>query len=103
VVQGVNWMGYVAVATDEGAARLGRRDVVVAWRGTIRNLEWVNDLDFTPASAAPVLGSATAAHPLAMVHRGFLSVYTSRNANSKFNKTSAAPETRQAVNIFSTI
>jgi hypothetical protein len=36
-----------------------------------------------------VLGTAAAAHPLAMVHRGFLSVYTSRNANSKFNKASA--------------
>lgn len=84
-----NWMGYVAVATDEGAAALGRRDVVVAWRGTVRSLEWVNDLDFTPVPAAPVLGSAAAAHPRAMVHGGFLSLYTSSNASSKYNKLSA--------------
>ena len=84
-----NWIGYVAAATDEGAARLGRRDIVVAWRGTMRNLEWVDDLDFTPVPAAPVLGAAAAAHPLAMAHRGFLSVYRSSNANSKFNKSSA--------------
>ena len=84
-----NWIGYVAAATDEGAARLGRRDIVVAWRGTMRNLEWANDFDFTPVPAAPVLGSAAAAHPLAMAHRGFLSLYRSSNANSKFNKFSA--------------
>ena len=84
-----NWIGYVAAATDGGAARLGRRDIVVAWRGTMRNLEWANDFDFTPVPAAPVLGAAAAAHPLAMAHRGFLSVYRSSNANSKFNKSSA--------------
>ncbi|XP_066360601.1 phospholipase A1-II 7-like [Miscanthus floridulus] len=84
-----NWMGYVAVATDEGVAALGRRDILVAWRGTMRSLEWVNDFDFTPVPAAPVLGSATAANPAALVHRGFLSVYTSSNPDSKYNQTSA--------------
>jgi hypothetical protein len=84
-----NWMGYVAVATDKGVAALGRRDILVAWRGTMRSLEWVNDFDFTPVSAAPVLGSAAAANPAALVHRGFLSVYTSSNPDSKYNQTSA--------------
>jgi hypothetical protein len=84
-----NFIGYVAVATDEGAAALGRRDIVVAWRGTVKSMEWSHDLDITPASAAPVLGSAASSHPLALVHHGFLSLYTSSNADSKFNKTSA--------------
>lgn len=92
-----NWMGYIAVATDEGVAALGRRDIVVAWRGTMENLEWVNDFDFTPVSAAPVLGSAAAANQFAMVHRGFLSVYTSSNANSKYNQTSARDQVLEEV------
>jgi hypothetical protein len=41
----------------------------------------------TPAGS--VLGSAASKHPLAMIHNGFLSLYTSSNAESKFNKTSA--------------
>nr|BAJ95995.1 predicted protein [Hordeum vulgare subsp. vulgare] len=84
-----NWMGYVAVATDEGAAKLGRRDIVVAWRGTVQNMEWVNDLDFVPVPAAPVLGSAASQNRLAVVHHGFLSMYTSSNKSSEFTKTSA--------------
>lgn len=84
-----NFMGYVAVATDAGVAALGRRDIIVVWRGTLRDLEWINDFDFTPVSAAPVIGTAAADNPLAMVHRGFLSIYTSSNANSTYSKASA--------------
>ena len=84
-----NWMGYVAVATDEGVAALGRRDIVVAWRGTVESLEWVNDLDFTPTSAAPVLGPAAKDNGGAVVHHGFLSVYTSSDEDSKYNQASA--------------
>ncbi|GFP79524.1 phospholipase a1-iigamma [Phtheirospermum japonicum] len=81
-----NWMGYVAVATDEGKIVLGRRDILVAWRGTIEQAEWAKDFDFPLVPASEVLGRVS---DRARVHRGVLSIYTSRNERSKFNKTSA--------------
>ncbi|CAN6289104.1 unnamed protein product [Urochloa humidicola] len=92
-----NFMGYVAVATDEGAAAAGRRDIVVAWRGTARPMEWGNDALCVQAPAALLLGPAAAVHPWAMVHWGFLSLYTSTNAHSKFNSTSARDQVLEEV------
>ncbi|XP_030519453.1 phospholipase A1-II 1-like [Rhodamnia argentea] len=97
-----NWMGYVAVSTDEGKAALGRRDIMVAWRGTIQPLEWANDFDFLLTPATKILGdtdsdtdtAADAAEDdvntfIPKVHSGFLSVYTSEDPRSKFNVSSA--------------
>ncbi|CAI8591033.1 unnamed protein product [Vicia faba] len=82
-----NWIGYVAVATDEGKKALGRRDIVVAWRGTIQTLEWIEDLEFWLVSAPKVFGHDNVVDP--KVHQGWYSIYTSENQESPFNKTSA--------------
>lgn len=82
-----NWMGFVAVATDDGKLALGRRDIVVAWRGTIRALEWVNDLDFTMVSGPEIFGVNSDNDP--KIHQGWYSIYTSTDQRSPYNKTSA--------------
>uniref|UniRef100_A0A175YLV2 Phospholipase A1 n=2 Tax=Daucus carota subsp. sativus TaxID=79200 RepID=A0A175YLV2_DAUCS len=80
-----NWIGYVAVATDEGKEALGRRDIVIAWRGTIRTLEWVNDFEFVLVSTPKLFGNDVDAK----VHKGWHSIYTSDDPRSQFNKSSA--------------
>ncbi|KAM3284979.1 hypothetical protein P3S67_023778 [Capsicum chacoense] len=37
------WIGFVAVATDEGKVALGRRDILIAWRGTLTQSEFARD------------------------------------------------------------
>uniref|UniRef100_A0ACD5T7A9 Uncharacterized protein n=1 Tax=Avena sativa TaxID=4498 RepID=A0ACD5T7A9_AVESA len=78
------WIGYVAVATDKGAVALGRRDIVVAWRGTVERPEVAKDLAFGCVSAAKVLQGSSADNKFrcARVHGGFLSVYTASDPDN---------------------
>ncbi|XP_010278159.1 PREDICTED: phospholipase A1-Igamma1, chloroplastic-like [Nelumbo nucifera] len=82
-----NWMGYVAVSNDDTSARLGRRDIAVAWRGTVTRLEWVADLmDFLrPVSADKI----PCPDPNAKVESGFLDLYTDKDDKCRFCKFSA--------------
>ncbi|KAI3711218.1 hypothetical protein L2E82_41140 [Cichorium intybus] len=69
-----SWIGYVAVCNDEEEiARLGRRDLVIAYRGTATCLEWVENLRATLTS---VPNDVAGGRKRAMVQKGFLSLYT---------------------------
>ncbi|KAE8770705.1 phospholipase A1-II 6-like [Hordeum vulgare] len=78
-----NWAGYVAVAGAEEASRVGHRDVVVVWRGTMAAEEWFMNLrtSFVPFD--------TAAGDGAMVAEGFHTLYTSSNAGDSYGARSA--------------
>ncbi|GER43213.1 alpha/beta-Hydrolases superfamily protein [Striga asiatica] len=81
------WIGYVAVCHDpREISRLGRRDVVVAFRGTATGLEWVENLR---ATLSPLHFN----NPQS-VESGFLSLYTS---GSEKNRPSLRELVRQEI------
>ncbi|KAJ4972391.1 hypothetical protein NE237_005490 [Protea cynaroides] len=79
-----NWMGYVAVSTDEEQVkRLGRRDIVIAWRGTVTYLEWITDLK-------DILHPAGFTNdPSIKIEKGFYDLYTKKENNCKYCSFSA--------------
>jgi hypothetical protein len=80
-----NWMGYIAVTTDEEEIkRLGRRDIVVAWRGTVTYLEWISDLK-------DILRPAKFRNddPSIKIESGFYDLYTEKEDNCKYCSFSA--------------
>ncbi|KAM3199429.1 phospholipase A1-Ialpha2, chloroplastic-like [Capsicum annuum] len=74
------WIGYVAISSDEETKRLGRRDVLIAFRGTITNPEWIANLMST---LSPARLDPNDPRPEVKVEAGFLSLYTS-NEGEKF-------------------
>lgn len=83
-----NWMGYVAVSDDEETRRIGRRDILVAWRGTVVPCEWFEDFQ----SKLDPIGQGEA-----KVEHGFLSIYTSKSDSTRYNKSSASEQVMREV------
>lgn len=89
-----NWIGYVAVSSDSAARSTGRRDIFVAWRGTIRDLEWRNVLEPDLVSIKPLLQVNTTRGDddddhTPKVMKGWYTIYTTSDPKSPFNKSSA--------------
>ncbi|CAD5319955.1 unnamed protein product [Arabidopsis thaliana] len=83
-----NWMGYVAVSDDETSRnRLGRRDIAIAWRGTVTKLEWIADLKdyLKPVTENKI----RCPDPAVKVESGFLDLYTDKDTTCKFARFSA--------------
>ncbi|CAK9165354.1 unnamed protein product [Ilex paraguariensis] len=49
------WIGYVAVSSSNEVRRIGRRDIVITFRGTVTNPEWIANImsSLTPARLDP--------------------------------------------------
>ncbi|KAK9692328.1 hypothetical protein RND81_09G256800 [Saponaria officinalis] len=79
-----NWMGYVAVTSDEEEIkRLGRRDILIVWRGTVTYLEWLHDLKniLRPAHFRD--------NPHVQIESGFYDLYTTKEEHCNFCSFSA--------------
>ena len=78
-------------------ARIGRRDILVAWRGTVAPTEWYSDLK---TSLQP-LGKTNI-----KVQLGFLSIYSSKGEFTRYNQLSASEqimeEMKRLVSFFET-
>ncbi|KAL7241977.1 hypothetical protein ACSBR1_014535 [Camellia fascicularis] len=83
-----NWMGFVVVSDDEETRRIGRRDIVVAWRGTVAPSEWYEDLQ---RKLGPI------GEREAKAEYGFLSIYTSKSDATRYNKSSASEQVMKEV------
>ncbi|XP_065877121.1 phospholipase A1-II 1-like [Euphorbia lathyris] len=92
------YMGYVAVATDEGKCVLGRRDILICWRGTLLDKESAEDCDIFQIRADEVFHNSPA-----KVHQGFLGVYTNKtsfsatDSNKDYTHNSAREQVLAAV------
>ncbi|XP_051125333.1 phospholipase A1-Igamma1, chloroplastic [Andrographis paniculata] len=83
-----NWMGFVAVSDDRESRRIGRRDIVVAWRGTVAPSEWYDNMQ---RKLEPI-GEGES-----KVEHGFLSLYASKNGTTRYNKSSASEQVMREI------
>ncbi|KAJ4703065.1 phospholipase A1-Igamma1, chloroplastic-like [Melia azedarach] len=83
-----NWMGFVAVSNDKESQRIGRRDIVVAWRGTVAPSEWYADLK----AKLENFGGKNV-----KVQHGFHSIYTTKDEETRYNKSSASEQVMEEI------
>lgn len=76
-----NWIGYVAVSNDNYSAYLGRRDITIAWRGTMTDVEKIANLMFYQNPIRdykiPILGRTIKAEA------GLLKMYAKKDEDGK--------------------
>ncbi|MED6158203.1 Dolichyl-diphosphooligosaccharide-protein glycosyltransferase subunit dad1 [Stylosanthes scabra] len=74
-----SWIGYIAICEHrKEIIRLGRRDVVIAFRGTATCMEWLENLRATLTHLPNQVEGKDDIAP--MVQKGFLSLYTSKTS-----------------------
>ncbi|KAI3763043.1 hypothetical protein L1987_53491 [Smallanthus sonchifolius] len=89
-----NWMGYIAVSSDDYSKFIGRREICMLWRGTDTTYEWIDDIaGAEPVSAEPLLPGTVIKDLIdtdtPQVMGGWLTIYNTSDPNSKFIPSSA--------------
>ena len=94
-----NWAGFIAVATDEEEIkRLGRRDIVISWRGTKMRSEWFANLrDILTPTTPTGDNSTTKGSRRVKVEEGFYSLYKSKSTDTENSKKSASEQVREEI------
>ncbi|XP_020585006.1 phospholipase A(1) DAD1, chloroplastic-like [Phalaenopsis equestris] len=74
-----SWIGFIAVCHDKHElARLGRREIIIALRGTVTALEWLDNFRATLTHLTPSSSPTQVRdQPEPKVQRGFWSLFTS--------------------------
>ncbi|KAI3807123.1 hypothetical protein L1987_23047 [Smallanthus sonchifolius] len=88
-----NWMGYVAVSTDDYSKFIGRREICVVWRGMETLYELIDGIaGAEPVPADSLLQSANSTDTdtdTPQVMGGWLTIYNTSDPNSEFIPSSA--------------
>ncbi|OAY56811.2 phospholipase A1-Ibeta2, chloroplastic [Manihot esculenta] len=93
MTQRSSWVGYVAVCDDKREIqRMGRRDIVIALRGTSTCLEWAENMR---AHLVDMPGNHDSVHGQPKVECGFLSLYKTSGAHVPSLAESVAEEIRR--------
>ncbi|XP_050238480.1 phospholipase A(1) DAD1, chloroplastic-like [Mercurialis annua] len=97
-----SWIGYVAVCQErDEIARLGRRDVVIAYRGTATCLEWLENFRATLTCVSDGEGNAGSCNDIRpMVESGFLSLYTSATSTCQSLQKTVKEEIARVIEMY---
>ncbi|XP_044476824.1 phospholipase A1-Ibeta2, chloroplastic-like [Mangifera indica] len=98
MTQRSSWIGYVAVCDDKGESqRMGRRDIVIALRGTSTCLEWAENVR---AQLVQMPGSDDSVHGDSKVECGFLSLYKTRGTHVPSLADSVVEEVKRLMELY---
>ncbi|CAK9173294.1 unnamed protein product [Ilex paraguariensis] len=98
MTQRSSWIGYVAVCEDQREIqRMGRRDIVIALRGTATCLEWAENVRDVLVQI-PGQNEQTQGQP--KVECGFLSLFTTRGAHVPSLAESVVEEVHRLMELY---
>ncbi|XP_022958314.1 phospholipase A1-Ibeta2, chloroplastic-like [Cucurbita moschata] len=99
MTQRSSWVGYVAVCDDRREiARMGRRDIVIALRGTATCLEWAEN--FRAYQIKIPADNNTTTDEDSKVECGFLSLYKTAGAHVKSLSESVLEEIKRLTELY---